>query len=87
MRLLQRGIAVTVVVRSETRIPDAAKGHKLLTVVIAPGGHLCMGRVELTELLRSCSYVISCCGHRHSGACAVHRVRFAPTKFASLHSN
>ncbi len=64
VRLLQRGIEVTVIVRSEVRIPDSVKGHKLLTVVLAPGGHLCMDRSELMELLRPCSHVISCLGHR-----------------------
>ena len=75
LSLLQRGIAVIVVVRSETRIPDTAKGHKLLTVVVETRGHLCMDRSELTEILRSCSHVISCCGHRMTfqGLCGAPR--------------
>ena len=49
VRLLERGVATTVIVRSEDRLPAAARGHALLTVVTAPEGHLALSEDALRE--------------------------------------
>lgn len=63
LRLLERGVAVTTIVRSESRLPEAAKGHKLLTVVEAPNGHLALSDAEMMGHVRGCDAVVSCLGH------------------------
>merc|ERR1712232_541140 len=40
VRLLDRGVATTVIIRDEQRLPNIAKGHALLTVVVEKQGHL-----------------------------------------------
>ena len=62
-RLLQRGAAVTAVVRSAGRLPPAVRGHPRLRVVEAPGGHL---GLDLREHLRGCGAVVSSLGHNLS---------------------
>lgn len=61
--LLNRGVAVKVIVRSESRLPESAKGHKLLTTVVLPGGQLELNAEAMAEHIRGCSTVISCLGH------------------------
>jgi len=62
IRLLERGVSTTVIVRDEQRLPVAARRHALLSVVIAPEGHLTLGEDALREHVR-CDAVISCIGH------------------------
>ncbi len=60
VRLLDSGVAVTAIVRDESRLPAAAKGHAQLSVVVARDGHLNM---ELEPYVRGCSAIVSCVGH------------------------
>ena len=60
LRLLERGVEVTVLVRSADRLPDAAKGHANLSIVTSVEGHL---GVDLTDHVRGCDAVVSCLGH------------------------
>ena len=63
LRLLERGVEVTAIVRSESRLPPAAVGHARLTVVAAPEGHLAMDAQTMLGHIRGCDAVISCLGH------------------------
>ena len=65
-RLLERSHAVTVIVREESRLPAAAKGHALLTVVIALDGHLALSKDDLLHHVHGVDTVISCLGHNLS---------------------
>ena len=60
-RLLERGAAVTAVVRSAGRLPPAVRGHPRLRVVEAPGGHL---GLDLREHLAGVQAVVSSLGHK-----------------------
>jgi len=66
IRLLDRGVETTVIVRSEARLPAAAKGHALLTVVVRPDGHLSLSADELIGYVKGVDTVISCLGHTMS---------------------
>ena len=63
LKMLQKGTSVTAIVRSEDRLPVGAKGHKRLTTVVAPNGHLALSDAEFVEHLRGCDAVISSLGH------------------------
>ena len=63
LRLLERGVEVTVIVRSADRLPAAAKGHAKLKVVVAPEGHLALGVDEFAGHLRGADAVVSSLGH------------------------
>ena len=61
--LLKEGcVHVTAIVRDESRLPMPVRGHKDLTVVVAPDGHL-NATVELEQYLVGCDAVISALGH------------------------
>jgi len=62
VRLLDRGVATTVIIRDERRLPNIAKGHALLTVVVEKQGHLHLSEDELRDYVR-CDAVVSCVGH------------------------
>ena len=50
--LLSRGgVAVTAVVRSESRLPPDLIGHDNLSVIVAPDGHLALSESNITHLL------------------------------------
>ena len=66
VRLLARQVPVIAIVRSDSRLPAAAKGHALLTVVVAPAGHLALGDAALAEHMRGVDVVVSCLGHNLS---------------------
>jgi nucleoside-diphosphate-sugar epimerase len=61
-QLLERGLPVRVVVRSADRLPAAAVGSPLLTVVTADLSELTAPQWQ--GLLEGCDTVISCLGHR-----------------------
>ena len=63
LSLLERGVAVKAIVRSASRLPDRAKGHKLLTAIEMPEGHLALDVSAMAEHIRGCGAVISCLGH------------------------
>ena len=63
LRLLDRGVEVTVIVRSADRLPAAAKGHAKLKVVVAPEGHLALSVDEFAGHLRGADAVVSSLGH------------------------
>lgn len=65
-RLLERGVAVTAIVRDEARLPAAARGHALLTVVSAPTGHLELDAQTMLEHVRGCDAIVSALGHHMS---------------------
>jgi len=65
-QLLDRGVAVTAIVRSEQRLPGGARGHKLLTALERETGALGMPLDELAEAVRGCDAVVSCLGHNMS---------------------
>ena len=62
IQLLARSVEPTVIVRDEDRLPAAVRGHALLSVVVAPEGHLALSAEALCEHVR-CDAVISCLGH------------------------
>ena len=68
LRLLEDGVHVTVIVRDESRLSLPVQGHKNLTVVVAPDGHLGM---PLGQYIIGCDAVISTLGHNltFSGIC------------------
>ena len=50
--LLSRGgVAVTAVVRSESRLPPDLVGHDNLSVIVAPDGHLALSESNIVHLL------------------------------------
>mmetsp|Transcript_7492 Transcript_7492/g.12583 ORF Transcript_7492/g.12583 Transcript_7492/m.12583 type:complete len:252 (-) Transcript_7492:157-912(-) len=61
-RLLDRGCHVKVIVRSAERLPNAAKGHNLLTVIEEPQGHMA---IDLREHVQ-CDAIVQCLGHNLS---------------------
>ena len=61
--MLSKGSTVTAIVRSEAQLPAQARGHQLLTTIIAPDGHLALSDAEMAEHLRGCDAVISSLGH------------------------
>ena len=62
--LLSRGgVAVTAVVRSESRLPPEVSGHQNLSVVVAPEGHLALSEEAMRVHLRGCDAVVCCLGH------------------------
>ena len=61
--LLDRGVDVTAIVRSEARLPKAALGHKQLTSVVHEEGALGMELSEFSKHVQGCDAVISCLGH------------------------
>jgi NAD(P)-dependent dehydrogenase (short-subunit alcohol dehydrogenase family) len=63
LELLDRDVAVTAVVRAESRLPDEVRDHEHLTTVVKDGGALAMGVEELEEVVRGCDAVVSCLGH------------------------
>lgn len=63
VKILKAGTAVTAIVRSEARLPVEVKGHRLLTTVTAPDGHLALSDAEMAETMRGCDVVISSLGH------------------------
>ena len=63
LELLDRGVAVTAVVRAESRLTDEVRDHEHLTVVVRDDGALAMGVEELAEVVRGCDAVVSCLGH------------------------
>ena len=64
MKLLSKGVtAVTAIVRSADRLPAGATGHKLLTVVVVPEGHLTLSDEAMAGHMRGCDAVISALGH------------------------
>lgn len=54
---------MTAIVRSADRLPAGATGHKLLTVVVVPGGHLTLSDEAMAGHMRGCDAVISALGH------------------------
>jgi len=64
IRLLERGVATTVVVRDAARLPQTLDlSNPLLTVVVEPRGHLALSERELMEQLGGVDSVVSCLGH------------------------
>jgi hypothetical protein len=63
MQLLDRGVQVTAIVRSEKRLPEAAIGHPLLTLVEDPDGVNDMRVPQMAAHLNGHSAVVSCLGH------------------------
>ncbi len=63
-QLLERGVAVRVIVRSAERLPAATVGHPMLEVVEADV--LAMPAAALVGALEGCDTVISCLGHNIS---------------------
>ncbi len=61
VQLLERGIPVRAIVRSETRLPEGVADHPLLDVVEAD--ILSLPQQELQGHLVDCGTVISCLGH------------------------
>ncbi len=71
-RMLASGVATTVIVRDASRLPaSVARDHPLLTIVVAPRGHLRMAEDEFLEHVRGVDAVVSCLGHTMSlkGVC------------------
>eukprot|EP00400_MALV-I_sp_L67-5_P000504 gene504-597_t len=72
IRLLERGVFVTVVVRDASRLPKlsvespSSKGYKLLTVKVVPEGHLHMTSQEYLDLVEDMDAVILALGHTMS---------------------
>jgi uncharacterized protein YbjT (DUF2867 family) len=60
-QLLERGLAVRAIVRSALRLPESARGSRLLNVVEAD--LLSLTSKELQSHLHGCDTVISCLGH------------------------
>ena len=54
---------MTAIVRSADRLPAGATGHKLLTVVVVPEGHLTLSDEAMAGHTRGCDAVISALGH------------------------
>ena len=53
--LLSRGgVAVTAVVRSESRLPPDLVGHDNLSVVVAPDGHLALSEFIMKQIVNQC---------------------------------
>ena len=63
-RLLERGLSVQIIVRSEHALPERVLTHKRLSVV--HGTVLDLGDTELAEAVRECQAVVSCLGHNMS---------------------
>ena len=62
LRLLERGVSVTAIVRSADRLPAAAKGHAKLTVVVVPEGHLALSTETMAQHLSGADAVVSSLG-------------------------
>ena len=63
VRLLNKKVAVTAIVRSANRLPFEVKDNELLTVVVVPGGHLTLSDAAMAGHMRGCDAVISSLGH------------------------
>ena len=63
MHLLDRGVNVTAIVRSEARLPPLGRNHAQLSIVKHDSGALGMGASEFSKHVQECDAVISCLGH------------------------
>ena len=63
--LAREGVAVTAVVRSESRLPPDLVGNDKLSVVVAPDGHLALSKRSQNCAFKLCTYRVrelcSCC--------------------------
>ena len=63
MQLLNRGVHVTAIVRTEARLPPAAMEYAHLSTVVCESGALGMGVDEFSKHVQGCDAVVSCLGH------------------------
>jgi len=63
-QLLERGYAVSAIVRSVERVPEAVRAHPQLDLVV--GSALTLPQADLTALVSRCDAIASCLGHRIS---------------------
>lgn len=60
--LLQRGVPVRAMIRSEAKLPEAARTSSLLKPVVV-GSVLDLNSDQLAKIMQGCGAVVSCLGH------------------------